>query len=442
MKNKIVLTLALSVVIASSLAFAQQAAQQQPGRMVSAGDRYNTSGDRIIDFFDVHGAELRSVLRQISAYSGMDIVPSDQAKASVSLSVSNKSWREVLNIVCMVHGLSYVEEQGFIYVITAAEAATRGTAGEGGASAVTPGSAPAMEALSPLVREVVAMRYITANEMSAAITPFLSPRGKLTAIQHTNSVVIVDTDESLRQMKGLINQIDIQTAQVSISCKIIEISSGTLQEMGVNWGFTDAGNNITAGQFWNPEVAVPFPGMDPARHTFSYGLLSQEKFQVTLDYLMRDNKSEVVAQPQITTLNNKEAKIFMGQQIPINTLDESGNTITEMVNAGTQLTVTPYVSGDGKIMLSINTSKESYEMLANGSPVINQQSAVTNVLVSNGETVVIAGLTSNEKHDTEIGVPILKNIPILGNLFKRSVKSSLKRDLVIFVTPHVIHAGI
>ena len=434
---------AFAVLVAASITFSQQPApapqpQQQPPMRAASGARYNTSGDRIVDLFDVHAAELRSVLRQISTYSGMDIVSSDAAKANVTLSVTNKSWREILAIVCMVHNFVFVEDQAFIYVMTQAEAAQRGIGSStGGAGVTASGGMPVADALSPLTREVIPMRYITAAEISAAITPFLSPRGKLTTVQHINSIILVDTDENLKQVKHLIGQIDIQTVQISISCKIIEVSSMVAQDIGVNWGYTDIKNNLTAGQFW-PDAPALF---SPNDHTITYGLLSPKDFGITLNYLLKDSKAEIVAQPQITTLNNKEAKIFMGSQIPINTKDEANNVITQMVNAGTQLTVTPFVSGDGKIMLSLNPSKESYTLDGGeGTPVITKQEATTNVLVNNGETVVIAGLTSNDKQEGESGIPFLKSIPIIGNLFKTSSKSTQKKDLMIFVTPHIIHS--
>jgi type IV pilus assembly protein PilQ len=447
---RIVFTVLLAV---STFTFAQQ-----PLRTVGGVARYNQSGDRIVDYFDIHAADIRSVLRQISAYSGVDIINSDAVKATVTLTVSNKSWREILTIVCMVHGLAFVEEQGFIYVMGREEAAKRGITVTGGAVApgtspsvaATPGFAPIMEerieSLIPLMREVIPLRYTTAAEMSEALTPFLSERGKLTAIKHTNAIIVVDTDEYLKQVKGLLQQIDIQTAQISISCKIIEVSSGVMQNMGMNWNYsytnpeTQTRHNIGLGA--RGENPNDNGALQSTLQTLTYGLLSPDKFQLTFEYLFQDNKAEIVAQPQITTLNNKEAKIFMGQQIPINTKDEGGNTITEMVSTGTQLTVTPYVSGDGKIMLTLNPSKESYELIPDSPPIINRQSAHTTVLVNNGETVVIAGLTSNEKIENEAGIPILKNIPIIGNFFKRSAKSANKRDLIIFVTPHIIHPGI
>jgi type IV pilus assembly protein PilQ len=419
---------------------------QQPIGRPAPVERYNVSGDKIVDYFDVHAAELRSVLRQLSAYSGRDIISNDGVKATVTLSVTNKSWREILAIVCMVHSLAFVEEPSFIYVMTREQAATYAS-GVGKMGDGTGGMPMGLDLAGPLVREVIPMRFTTADETGAAVTPFLSQRGKLTSIKHTNAIVIVDTDDNLRQLKNLVAQIDVQTPQVSISCKIIEASTDAVQSMGVHWGLVNGKNNFTVNQFGNSFTEMEGIGKNAplmaasAQHTVTYGLLTPEKFGVALEYLFQDNKTEIVAQPQITTLNNKEAQVSIGQEIPINTRDEAGNTITDNRTAETRLTVTPYVSGEGKIGMDLKVSKQSFELSDLGA-VINNQSANTNVLVNNGETVVIAGLTSNEKKSNSAGIPFLKDIPILGYLFKRSQKSATKRDLVIFVTPHIIHSEI
>jgi type IV pilus secretin PilQ/predicted competence protein len=426
----------------------QTATQQQPiGRPPAPAERYNVSGDRIVDYFDVHAAELRSVLRQLSAYSGRDIISNDDIKATVTLSVTNKSWREILAIVCMVHSLAFVEEPSFIYVMTREQAATYASAmnkaGEGGVG----GMAMALDATGPLVREVIPMRFTTAAETGTAITPFLSQRGKLTSIKHTNAIVIVDTDDNLRQLKNLVAQIDVQTPQITISCKIIEASSEAVQNMGVHWGFIDGKNNVTVNQFgstfaeFSKEQAGIMANVANTQHTVTYGLLTPDKFGVALEYLFQDNKAEIVAQPQITTLNNEEAKVEIKQSIPILRKDDAANTVTEMVDSKTMLKVTPYVSGEGKIRLMLEANKGSYELTDNGA-ILNDQNAQTKVLVNNGETVVIAGLTSNEKKNNEAGIPYLKNIPIIGYLFKRSQKTTTKRDLVIFITPYIIHSEI
>jgi type IV pilus assembly protein PilQ len=305
-----------------------------------------------------------------------------------------------------------------------------------------------MDMTGPLVREIIPMRFTTAAETGAAITPFLSQRGKLTSITHTNSIVIVDTDDNLRQLKNLVAQIDIQTPQISISCKIIQTSTDAVKNVGVNWGFIDNKNNFTVGQIGmntnTPSANLPSAGgsLPAMSGGVTYGLLSPEKFGVALDYLFRDTKTEIVAQPQITTLNNKEANISIGEQRAITSATAEGTGITQMVSVATQLTVTPYVAGEGKIRLTLSASKEDFGPLVDGNVSMLQKNAKTDVLVNNGETVVIAGLTSNNKTNTSTGIPFLKDIPILGYLFKRSDKSDVKTDLVIFVTPHIIHSEI
>jgi type IV pilus assembly protein PilQ len=434
-----------AVLLAVSVTFAQQ---PPGGRSAPAAVRYNQSGDRIVDYFDVHAADIRSVLRQLSACSGVDIIAGDAVKATVSVAVSNKSWREILAIICMVHNLTVVEERSFVYVLSSEEAAKRGLTRSmmpDGTSQLS--GAPLLpEADAPLIREVVPLKFTTATEMLPVLTPFLTQRGKLTAVQHTNSLLVVDTDDNIKELRAIVKQVDIQTPQISISCKIIDVSTGVVQRMGVYWGTEGTANNGRFNGGAKQGGQLPTFGEEGsvamgATHRL-WGIIPEARLDAALEFLFEDNKGEVVAQPQITTLNNKEARVFMGQQISILKQDESGNTVTEMIDAGTELIVTPYVAGDGKIMLSLYPKKKSYEPGPDQSVIINEQSAETNVLVNNGETVVIAGLTSNEKRDTEAGIPILKSIPIIGNLFKRSNKTRDKRDLIIFVTPHIIHPGI
>ncbi|MFP4163151.1 MAG: secretin N-terminal domain-containing protein [Chitinispirillaceae bacterium] len=391
-------------------------------------EQFDTSGDKVIDFFEVHSADMKSVLRQLSAYSGVDIVAAEDVEATVSMSVTNKSWREILSILCRMHDLSAVEEANYVYVVSGGGGfRSVGDTGEAGpAAGVSSGG-------SSLAREIIKLQFTTADEIKGAVEGLLSSKGKLTVVKHTNALIVFDKQENISQIRETIEQIDVQTSQISISCKIIEVSSGVLQKMGTHWGFMDQEANVTADQLSENDI------LGDAINRVTYGVLSPEKLSVAMEYLFEDNKAEVVAQPQITTLDNKEANIFMGQQIPINTKDEAGNVVTQMVNAGTELTVTPYLSGEGKIKLTLNPKKESYT-LSQGTPIINEQSATTNVMVNNGETVVIAGLTSNEERTTEGGIPILKDIPLIGNLFKRSQKTLDKSDLIIFVTPHIIHS--
>ncbi|KMQ51618.1 Type IV pilus biogenesis protein PilQ [Chitinispirillum alkaliphilum] len=389
----------------------------------------NQSVDPVIDLFEVHKAEIRSVFRQLSDHSGMDIVVGNEVTGSVSMSVTRKTWREILAIVCRVHNLTPIVENNYIYIITQEEFQRRKV-----------GSAAAMEAseiASPLVREIIRLRFTTASNMYEVVNSLLSSRGKATVSDHSNAIIIFDTEENIRQVRQVVSDLDVQSPQVSITCKIIEVTTGMVQKMGIHWGVTEPSYNVTAEHLSADNVIA-----DQAINRVTYGILTPDRLRVALEYLYEDNDAEVVAQPQITTLDNKQARVFMGQQIPVRMRDEAGNTVIQMVNAGTELVVTPHVSGDDMIMLSLNPKKESYNLLADGLPVINEQSAATNVFVRNGETVVIAGLTSNEQRTVETGIPVLKNIPLIGALFKRSIKNVDNRDLIIFVTPKIIPTDI
>ena len=383
--------------------------------------------DKIIESFEVYDADIRSVFKQLSAYSGVDIVASDDVKGRVSLSVSRKSWRDVLGIICKVHHLAASNEGSYIYVLTNESYQKR--------QVTDATSFQVAQDLAPLRREVIKINHVPAKEIKESIESLLSARGKITVVEHTNAMIIYDTDDNIKQMRNMVSELDMESAQISISCKIIEVSSGALQRLGIHWGYFDQRNNVSAAHIPQQTGFIA-----DALERVTYGILSPEKFSATLEYLFTDNKGEVVAQPQITTLDNKEARIFMGQQVPITYLDEAGNTVVKMINAGTALVVKPHISGEGRILMELNPKKESYT-LQGSTPIINEQSANTNVVVSNGETVVIAGLTSNETSKVESGIPVLKNIPLLGNLFKKSEKRVEKRDLIIFVTPHIIQRG-
>jgi len=380
--------------------------------------------EQIIPSFEAVNADVRAVFEGLSRYSGTDIVLSEKVKGTVTIRLTNKSWKDVLSIVCRILNLSATREDSYVFVMTDEEFKEQQISGKE--------SVQRSEEIDPLEREIIPLSNISAAEMRQALETLLSQRGKITVVEHNNTLIVYDTRKSINQIRTMVRDLDVETRQISISCKIIEVSSGEAQNLGIHWGFFD------------PDVGVKLGHLPPtdfvagALEKVSYGILSPERFSLAMEYLFEDNRGEVVAQPSITTLDNKEARIFMGQQVPIKYLDEARNTLIKMVDAGTELNVTPHVTGEGRIMLQLNPKKKSYELTESGDPLINEQSAQTNVVVNDGETVVIAGLTSNEKRNTEGGIPVLKDIPIVGNLFKRSQKRADKKDLIIFVTPNII----
>jgi type IV pilus assembly protein PilQ len=382
-----------------------------------------------IEQFSVQNADVRSVLKQLSEYSGVDIVLHEKVAGNVTLSVTHKTWKEILAIVCKIAQLTPVREASYIFVVPSEdyqkEQLSNATAEQ------------QEQTLGTLKREVIQLKNVPAEEMKTSIATLLSTRGKITVVQHNNALIIFDTEDNIASIKKTIKQLDVETDQVSISCKIIQVSSSVLRNLGVQWGYFDQMNGTAVSAQHLPGTGV----LTQALERVTYGVLGSDKLSLTLEYLFQNSKTEVVAQPQITTLDNKEAKIFMGSQVPVTYRDESFNTVVKMIDAGTELTVTPHITGDKRLMLDLKPKKSSYTMVG-GQPVIDEQSAATNVVVTDGETVVIAGLTSNQTVASDEGIPILKDIPLIGNLFKRSSRSNDKNDLIIFVTPHIINKKI
>ena len=434
------------IACAIALSFSVSAAQDDWGTAssVASPTAQNTVGaareDVVVDFFEVTNADVRSVFKEISSFSGVDIVLGDGVAGTVTLNVTKKTWKDVLFIVCRILKLTPIIEQGYIYVLPTQQYQQ---------DMITNATASAQtEALSPLKREIIRLNNAMAAEMQASVQPLLSTRGKSTVLQRNNALIIFDTDENITQIKKMLSAVDEETGQILISAKIIEINMGNLQNLGIQWGlFGDVnGTDIQAKHLSTDATAADRSPRSITANSFlsgvlekiSYGIVSPGRLSIALEYLFQDNKAEVVAEPSITTLDNKEARIFMGGQIPILARDVSGNTITTYQEAGTELIVIPHITDGKRVMMELRARKES----ANSDQSLNTQSARTNVVVNDGETVVIAGLTSNEMQEVEGGVPFLKDIPVLGFLFKKTEKRMSKKNLIIFVTPHIIHKNI
>ncbi|HEX7511092.1 MAG TPA: secretin N-terminal domain-containing protein, partial [Chitinivibrionales bacterium] len=257
-----------------------------------------------IEQFSVSAAEVRSVLKQLSQYSGVDIVLHDKVSGAVSLDLTHKTWKEILAIVCKVANLTLIREVSYLYVIPTADYQKDNLA-----NASMQQQAQTVEELR---REVVKLKNVPAQEIQTSLASLLSARGKITVVQHTNSLIIYDTDENINAIRKTIKELDVETDQVSISCKIIQVSSSVLQNLGVQWGYFDkmGGVDVSAQHLSGTGVVTG------ALEKLTYGIISQDKLSFSLEYLFQNSKAEVVAQPQITTLDNKQATIFMGSQIP------------------------------------------------------------------------------------------------------------------------------
>jgi len=408
----------------------------------------------VIPVLEFTNTDVHSVFRLLSEYSSVDIVVDPAVTGTVNTVVTNKTWQEVVRIVSKMLNLTVTNELGYLYVQKTEDYQKRLLD-----RAV---ASNAQDQAQKLQRKIIRISNAKADEMQAAVKDLLSPRGKITVVARTNSLIIVDGADQIASIEKVLKQLDLETNQILIEAKLVQVSSDDLQEMGVNWnlgsgpgmglstapstGITNAGAATTSGvlgtsPFNGAQIINNTPTQAAAAQTLAFGLLNGN-LGVAISHLLQTGKAEVLATPQITTLDNKEARIFMGSQVPILTKDISGNTITTYVDAGTELKVVPQITAPDRVLLNLKPHKDDYSVVPGAGVVISKQEAETNVVVSDGETVVIGGLVERDETNNETGVPFLKDIPLFGALFRYTHHEIVKKDLVIFVTPHIVRRGL
>lgn len=370
--------------------------------------------------FSFPNVDIRSAFRALASAGEVDIVLSPTVTGRISVNLTQKTWQDAMRILCQMSNLQYSIEKEYIYVQT-----------------LTEYNATIKEA--DLIKEIIKIKHAKASDLEPAVKGLISPRGIITIVERSNALIISDISAKLEEIKKAIQYLDVETYQVHIQAQIVEVSANVTQELGVNWAYGGGqvtGNGVAGASL--PAGSTVIPGNVGAPTSLSFGLLNGD-FLATIQNLLSEGKGEVVARPQITTLDNKEANIFIGKRIPYNKLDKDRNSTVEFVEGGISLVVTPHITNDNRVILDLSPKKSDAEIdpISRG-PIIKTQEARTTVVVNDGQTVVIGGLTSKDENEIETGVPILKDIPLLGALFRYTKTETRKNDLIIFVTPHIV----
>lgn len=379
---------------------------------------------------DVQGAEVQTVLRSLSEFSGKNIVASKEVKGAVTLRLRNVPWRHALDIVLRAQGLGMVE-QGQTIVISNLETLRKEEMERNTA-------ARAAEELLPLQTRIIPIAYANAEEMGKAVEKTLTKRGHIEVDKRSNALLVTDIDERLDQAESMIRSLDTRTPQVEIVARLVDVDVTATRSLGIDWGvhnmdIFDAGVSenidINAGDVSNPAGQVRLGTVKP------FGSV-----EATLQALETQNKANIISNPRITTVNNREASVVVGQQIPLIVQDFAGNAVTQLTTIGIKLNVTPHINVGNKITMDIHpeVSDLAAQATVQGGIIINTTMADTRVMVNDGETAVIGGLIRSNETETNRGVPILMDIPLLGNLFRSTSKTKAKRELLIFVTPKIL----
>jgi type IV pilus assembly protein PilQ len=395
----------------------------------SSDDSMQPSDGRRISI-DVQGAEVETVLRSLAEFSGKNIVASKEVKGTVTLRLRNVPWRQALDILLRTQALGMVD-RGSSIVISNLETLRKEELERRTAER-------AQEELLPLYTRIIPVSYANADEMSKAVEKTLTKRGHIEVDKRTNALLVTDIDDRLSQAESMIRSLDTRTPQVEIVARLVDVDRSASRSLGIDWSL----NNLDLGDAGAHEGVAVTPGQVPSpAGTVKFGTVKGfGSIEATLTALETQNKANIISNPRITTVNNREASVVVGQQIPLIVQDFAGNAVTQLTTIGIKLSVTPHINVGNKITMDVHpeVSDLSSQATVQGGIIINTTMADTRVMVNDGETAVIGGLIRSNESDTYRGVPVLMDLPLLGNLFKSSTKVKQKRELLIFLTPKVL----
>lgn len=459
--------------------FKPRAAQSYTGKKIS------------LDFQDI---EVRRVLQLLADFTGINMVAADTVQGNITLRLKDVPWDQALDIILKTKNLDKRRNGNVIWIAPVAELIK---AEEEEAKAI----AQSVK-LAPLQTEYIQLNYAKAADIEKLITDgknasnsrggtnsgsgadplgdsvgsLLSPRGTVSVDPRTNTLIINDTAQKIDQIRGMIDLLDVSVKQVMIEARIVRATTDFTKEMGVKWGILSQGimnnNHLLVGgsdtTLWNlrePEfdderggytyeierpqnLNVDLGVTSPGASRIAFGLISLSDFMLDLELsaLQADGYGEVISTPKVLTADKQQAKVASGTQIPYQSAEGGGaNAVstTEFIDATLSLDVTPSITPDGKVQMNLNiTSDSPGAPTPTGQLTINKNSINTNVLVDNGETVVLGGIFEQQTANQQTKVPFLGDIPYLGRLFRKDIKSDNKRELLIFVTPRIVNDSV
>ncbi|MBW2568081.1 MAG: type IV pilus secretin PilQ, partial [Deltaproteobacteria bacterium] len=310
--------------------------------------------------------------------------------------------------------------------------------------------------LGPLVTEYIAVNY---SNVKTDILPHLEKiltkdRGRVTVDERTNIVVMTDVVENIKKAREIVKQLDKVTPQVMIEARVVEASDKFSRELGVNWnvgtnatGSAEIDTNVLGGDGkfgYNAAVNFPFSllsATDAATMGFSFSKIAGSPFVLNAAIKASETQGDlkIISSPKIVTLDNKKATIKQGIKYPYNvTNSETGIVTTEFKDIDLVLEVTPHVTSDKRISMTINIAKNDLGISYEAGPSFTTKEANTELLVNDGNTVVIGGIIKTTKHMNKAGVPWLSKVPVLGWLFKTEYKKDNKEEMLIFITPNIV----
>lgn len=435
-----------------------------------------------LNFQDI---DVRSVLQLIADFTNLNLVASDSVNGRITIRLQNVPWDQALDIILRTKGLDKRRTGNVIMVAPAEEIAAR--------EKLEAQALQQVEQLAPLQTEYIQLSYAKATDIQNLITSgrnngasgassggdngldanvgsLLSTRGTISIDPRTNTLIVQDTAKKIDEIRAMIGRLDVPVKQVMIEARIVRATNNFSKEMGVKWGVLSQGitnnNSLLVGgsdtTLWNlrePEkdddlggfkytidrpdnlnVDLGVTSAGASRIAFGLISLSDVMLDLELSALQSEGRGEVISTPKVLTGDKQKARVASGTQVPYQNATSSGATAVQFVNAELSLEVTPNITPDGKIGMELFINSDTPGLvLPTGQRQIDTNRVATNVLVNDGETVVLGGIFINETGNSVTKVPFLGDIPYVGTLFRKNVNLDNKQELLIFVTPRLVN---
>ncbi len=439
-------------------------------------DEFSYSGEKLsLNFQDI---EVRSVLQLIADFTDLNLVASDTVQGSITLRLQNVPWDQALDLVLKTKGLDKRQIGNVLLVAPADEIAAR--------ERQELESQKQIAELAPLRRELIQVNYAKASDIATLFASVTSgdgeQRGSITVDDRTNSIIALETQAKLDELRRIVTQLDIPVRQVMIEARIVEANVGFDKALGVRWGgnvnlgrrfnaygkddnigITDdpimSQNPVTGeydvenyrnpgGIFGNPTIPfnTPFVDMGVLGATSGIGIgfiTDNTILDLQLSAMESTGNGEIISQPKVVTSDKETARILKGAEIPYQEASSSGATTTAFAEAVLSLEVTPQITPDSQVIMEVVVTKDEpdFSREVNGVPMIRKNEVTAKILVADGETIVIGGVFSSESQKSQEKVPFLGDLPVVGRAFRRDISYESKTELLVFLTPRIINNG-
>ncbi len=417
---------------------------------------------------DVQEADIKAVFRLLSEVGKVSIVAGDDVKGTVTLTLKEVPWDEALDTILRIKGVDKTQVGNVITVMSLENLAKQKALEK------------SRRDVEPQVTKVIRINYANAAGLKENLQEFLKdkdgkPRGSVRVDDHSNALIIQAVPEDIRRITPIIEEIDKQTSQILIKANIVETTKDFARNLGIQWGGVfgrymgnqslyvtpggTGGSTIPPGSALDGSYtpltgakgvsgqgyAANFPaaaisGTNPASLGLLFGTIGGNILDVQLSALQKDGKLNILSSPSISTLDNQKASTENGMEVPITTRDKDGNPSTSYKLATLKLEITPHVIDGRTLKMTITVQKDevSSERDGYGNPWIIKKLTTTSLIVQDGETIVISGLTKQNVEGGDTGIPLFKDIPVLGWLFKTESKTSKMEEVLIFITPNIL----